>query len=72
MFPLPYLFIRKSSSSKLSVDERRTPETRREEKTLSTTLARFTEKQKGYEEKMELRSADLRVQTARKTEVCQD
>lgn len=59
----------KSSSSKLAVDERQTLEALREEKTSSRTLARLTEKQKGYEEKKELRSKDLRVQTARKTEV---
>ena len=64
---------RKSSSSKLAVDERQTLETLlREEKTSSRTLAQLTEKQKGYEEKKELRSEDLRVQTARKNEVCRD
>ncbi|EDR03647.1 condensin complex subunit SMC1 [Laccaria bicolor S238N-H82] len=60
----------KSSSSKLAVDERQTLETLlREEKTSSRTLAQLTEKQKGYEEKKELRSEDLRVQSARKTEL---
>ncbi|KAJ7637228.1 hypothetical protein B0H17DRAFT_1107250, partial [Mycena rosella] len=61
----------KAAASILAVDERQSLETlTREHKTTSRTLGQLKEKQTGLEENRETRTADARVQSARKTEAC--
>ncbi|KAF8214101.1 condensin complex subunit SMC1 [Mycena galopus ATCC 62051] len=60
----------KAAASVLAVDERQTLETvTREHKTVTRTMGQLKEKQTGLEENKETRTADLAVQTSRKTEL---
>ncbi|KAJ7246598.1 condensin complex subunit SMC1 [Mycena haematopus] len=60
----------KAAASVLAVDERQQLETlTREHKTVTRTLGQLKEKQTGLEENRETRSADLAIQSTRKTEL---